>query len=269
MNDGIIVLTPFDLAIAGLLISLVAILNIRENINLSKRISFAALRAVVQLLLVGMVLKWIFANRNIFAIAAISLVMLLVAGREVWARQQRPFRGFWGYQIGLGSMFFSSFAVTILALLVIIKPVPWYSPQYSIPLLGMLLGNTMTGIALALDRLTQSAWEQRNMIEQRLLLGQHQQQAIKELKMTSLRVGMTPNINAMAAAGIVFLPGMMTGQILAGNSPIEAAKYQILILLLIGAGTGIGTYLGISIASRRLFDNRDRLRLDRLRLHRN
>ncbi|MGA8163536.1 MAG: iron export ABC transporter permease subunit FetB [Waddliaceae bacterium] len=264
MNDGIIVLTPLDLAVAGLLISIVAILNLRTDSNLSKSIAFAALRSVVQLLLIGFVLKVIFTHRNVLGIAAISFAMLLVAGREVRARQQRPFKGFWGYRIGLGSMFISSFAVTILTLLIIIEPIPWYNPQYSIPILGMLLGNTMTGIALALDRLTQSAWEQRSMIEQRLLLGQHHREAIKDLKVASLRVGMTPNINSMAAAGIVFLPGMMTGQILAGNSPTEAAKYQILILFLIGAGTGIGTYLGISIGSRHLFDERDRLRLDRL-----
>jgi putative ABC transport system permease protein len=68
----------------------------------------------------------------------------------------------------------------------------------------------------------------------------------------------------MAAAGLVSLPGMMTGQILAGSSPLEAVKYQILILFLIAAGTGGGTILAVTVTARRLFDERHRLRLDRL-----
>ena len=77
---------------------------------------------------------------------------------------------------------------------------------------------------------------------------------------------MIPIINAMAAAGVVSLPGMMTGQILAGTAPVEAVKYQILIMFLIAAGTGLGTLASVNLMSRRLFDDRQRLRLDRLRL---
>ena len=69
----------------------------------------------------------------------------------------------------------------------------------------------------------------------------------------------------MAAAGLVSLPGMMTGQILAGSPPMEAAKYQLLIMFLIAGGTGLGSVAAVWIGARRLFDNRDRLRLERLR----
>ena len=162
-------------------------------------------------------------------------------------------------------MFVSSFSVTLLALIVIIGGSPWYTPQYAIPLLGMLLGNTMTGIALGMGRLTESAWQQRAVIEQRLLLGQTRDEAILELRKNSVRTGMIPIINAMAAAGIVSLPGMMTGQILAGSPPVEAVKYQILIMFLIAGGTGLGVMSAIWLTSRRLFDERHRLRLDRLR----
>ena len=68
----------------------------------------------------------------------------------------------------------------------------------------------------------------------------------------------------MAAAGIVSLPGMMTGQILAGAEPVEAVKYQILIMFLVSAGSGFGTLAAVHLAVRRLFDERQRLRLDRL-----
>jgi putative ABC transport system permease protein len=190
--------------------------------------------------------------------------MLLVAGREVMVRQERRFRGWWGYAVGTVSMFLSSFAVTVFALVVILGDSPWYTPQYAIPLLGMLLGNTMNGIAIAMDRLTQSAWEQRNTIEARLMLGEPWDTAIADYRRQAIRSGMIPIINAMAVAGIVSLPGMMTGQILAGAAPVEAVKYQILIMFLIATGTGLGTLAAVSIGSRHLFDTRERLCLDRL-----
>jgi putative ABC transport system permease protein len=93
--------------------------------------------------------------------------------------------------------------------------------------------------------------------------------AISDSRREAIRVGMIPIINAMSAAGIVSLPGMMTGQILAGTPPVEAVKYQILVMFLIAGGTGFGTVVAVSLAARRLFDERQRLRLDRLALPRN
>jgi putative ABC transport system permease protein len=154
--------------------------------------------------------------------------------------------------------------VTILALVVIIQGEPWYAPQYAIPLLGMLLGNTMNGIALGMGRLTESAWQQRAVLEARLLLGQGRDEAILDLRRDSVRTGMIPIINSMAAAGLVSLPGMMTGQILAGSPPVEAVKYQILIMFLIAGGTGFGVVVSLWLTARHLFDDRHRLRLDRL-----
>jgi putative ABC transport system permease protein len=194
-----------------------------------------------------------------------ALVMLSVAGLEVMQRQKRRFGGGWGYGIGALSMFLSSFSVLVLALTVIIGVTPWYQPQYLIPLLGMLLGNTMTGVAVALDSLTRGAWDARGPIEARLLLGATWEQAIEDIRRDSLRAGLIPIVNAMATAGLVSLPGMMTGQILGGSPPLEAAKYQLLIMFLVSAGTGLGSVVAVWIGSRRLFDERERLRLDRLK----
>ena len=138
-------------------------------------------------------------------------------------------------------------------------------PQYAIPLLGMLLGNTMNGVALSLDRLTQTAVDQREVIEARLILGQTWQQASAEIRDNSVRAGLTPIINSMSVIGLVSLPGMMTGQILSGSPPTEAVKYQILIMFLIAGGTGFGTLAAVRMATGRLFDDRHRLRLDRLK----
>jgi putative ABC transport system permease protein len=194
-----------------------------------------------------------------------ALVMLLAAGREVMGRQKRRFAGWWGFGVGTVSMFVSSFSITLLALTAIIDIQPWYAPRYAVPLLGMVLGNTMTGMAVGLDRLTQAAWSQRAAIEGRLILGEEAPAAIAGIRRDSIRSGLIPIINAMSAAGIVSLPGMMTGQILGGSPPLEAVKYQILVMFLIAAGTGFGTITAVWLGGQRLFDERHRLRLERLK----
>jgi putative ABC transport system permease protein len=262
---SVIALTPLDLGLAALLVLALAGASLRLGLGLGSRIVVAAVRTTVQLLLIGLVLRVLFAQVHLLWVTLMALGMLLAAGREVMARQQRRLRGWWGFGTGTGAMFVSSFAVTVLALVAIVGTEPWYAPQYAIPLLGMLLGNTMTGIALAMDRLTDAAWQQRTVIEQRLLLGEDAGSAFGEIRRESMRTGMIPIVNAMAAAGLVSLPGMMTGQILAGSPPLEAVKYQIMIMFLITAGTGFGVMIALWITARRLFDDRHRLRLDVLR----
>jgi len=263
---NVISLSAFDLSIASLLIILLAFLSLILKLGLAGQIIIAAVRTVVQLLLIGLLLKLLFTQVDLLFISILSIVMLLIAGREVMARQERRFGGWWGYGLGTMSMFISSFALTVYALVIVIGTEPWYTPQYAIPLLGMMLGNTMTGVALALDRLTSSAWQQRQVIEARLILGQDWRSAIGGITRESVRIGMMPMINAMAAAGLVSLPGMMTGQILSGTDPLEAVKYQILIMFLITAGTGFATILATWVGAKHLFDDRQRLRLERLKV---
>lgn len=262
---NVIALTPFDLAAASLLIVALAALSRRMGLGVERQLLIAALRTTVQLLLIGLVLKVLFDNAHFHWVALIAALMVLIAGREVMARQKRRLAGWWGFGLGTLSMFVSSFAVTVLALLTVIGNTPWYAPQYAIPLLGMVLGNTMSGIALGLDRLTQEATQKRAVIETRLALGADCHAAIADSRREAIRVGLIPIVNAMAAAGLVSLPGMMTGQILSGTPPVEAVKYQILVMFLIAGGTGFGTVVAVVLAARRLFDERQRLRLDRLR----
>ena len=254
-----------DLAMAGALVLLLAAISLRMRLGISGKIIIAALRTAIQLYLVGLVLKVIFTTTSLLWIAAIGGVMLLVAAREVAGRQHRRFTGIWSYGVSGTSMTISAVTLAVFALHVVIRPAPWYTPQYAIPLLGMLLGNTMTGVAIGLDRLTSMCWQLQDTIENRLMLGQTWQMAVSDIRRESVRSGLIPIINAMSVAGLVSLPGMMTGQILAGNPPQVAVKYQILIMFLIAAGTGFGTLSAVWLGSRRLFDHRHRLRLDRLR----
>jgi putative ABC transport system permease protein len=163
------------------------------------------------------------------------------------------------------SVFAWAALVTGFATLGVLRVEPWYEAQYLIPLLGMVLGNILNGISLALDRFMEGVATQRRLIEAELALGASRWEAAHELVRASLRTGMIPTINSMMVMGVVSLPGMMTGQILAGAPPAEAVKYQVLIFLLIVAGTGFGTLLAVWLTALRLFDDRERLRLDRLR----
>ncbi|MGR2738876.1 ABC transporter permease [Billgrantia sp. Q4P2] len=265
---GVIELSWWQLALAATMVVALAGCTAAMRLGMSRSLLVAALRTVIQLALVGLVLEALFAAERLVWVVLMALVMLLIAGREVMARQKRRLLGGWAFGIGTLSMFLSSFTVAVLTLTVIIGPEPWYRPQYAIPLLGMLLGNTMTGVALALDRLTDTAWRQRGVIENRLMLGEPWQVAIGDIRREAMRSGLMPMINAMAAAGVVSLPGMMTGQILAGTAPGLAVKYQVLIMFAITLGTGFGTLAAVAAGSRRLFDGRERLRLDRLAIPR-
>ncbi|KAA3628319.1 MAG: iron export ABC transporter permease subunit FetB [Proteobacteria bacterium] len=260
-----ILLDTWDLLIAAALMLILAALAIYMHLGIAHQVFVAGVRCAAQLLLVGLVLKTLFEHVNLLWVVGLSFLMLLLASREIHARQRHRLAGWWSFGVGGISMFISSFAVAVLALTVIVGADPWYHPQYAIPLLGMLLGNTMNGVAIGLDRLTSGAHERRRVIEARLILGHTWREAISDVLRDAIRSGTIPIVNAMAAAGIVSLPGMMTGQILAGSPPVEAVKYQIMILFLVSAGTGFGTIAAVWIAARRLFDERQRLRLDHLK----
>ncbi|MBT3559008.1 MAG: iron export ABC transporter permease subunit FetB [Rhodospirillales bacterium] len=253
-----------DVALAGSLLCINAALSFALNLGLSKRMFIAGTRMVVQLLLVGLVLKALFVSVSPWMTALAAVVMIGFAGYEARARQEKRFIGFWSWGLGAGSMAFAALVVTIFALSTAIRPEPWYHPQYAIPLLGMILGNAMTGVALGLERFLSVTDRERRAIEARLLCGATIQTALQGPVREAVRAGMIPIINAMASAGLVSLPGMMTGQILAGVEPFEAVKYQLLIMFLIGGGTTLGLVVAVLGASRLLTDDRHRLRLDRV-----
>ena len=127
----------------------------------------------------------------------------------------------------------------------------------------MILGNAMTGIALALNTLTSNMAQDRSAIEAQLCLGATRWQACGSSTRSAIRSGMMPMINSMAAAGLVYLPGMMTGQTLAGAPPTEAVQYQILIIFLIVGATGLGVLMTVYGGLTYLTDHRHRLRLGR------
>jgi putative ABC transport system permease protein len=253
-----------DLALPALLVVMNGALSIVLHLKLERQLTIAAVRMVVQLVLVGYVLTFLFAAVSPLWTAVAAFIMVLFASREIVARQKRRLQGFWTYGLGAGCTLLAAGTVTMFSLLTQLRPEPWYHPRYALPLLGMILGNTMTGISLGLDVLTNGLIRERGAVEACLALGGTRYQALLPVIRDALRSGFMPTINGMAAIGLVSLPGMMTGQILAGVEPIDAVKYQLLIMFLIAGGTGLGTLAAVMGGGRLLTDHRHRLRLDRI-----
>ena len=259
-----VALDYWDLVIAASLLLINGALSLALDLGLVRSLAIGAARMVVQLLLVGLVLEALFTTVSPLWTALAVAVMLLFAGREVMARQRRRLKGFWAFGLGTGAVTIAPVLVTVFALTTQVAPDPWYHPRYAVPLLGMVLGNALTGVGLALDALTSGLVTGRAGVEARLALGSTIREATLPVVRTALRTALMPTINAMAATGLVTLPGMMTGQILSGVEPHEAVKYQLLVMFLISGGTAVGAILTVHGGVWRLTDRRHRLRLDRL-----
>ena len=258
-------LSTFDLALAALLMAVNGAISIGFRLGLEKSLAIAALRMVVQLVLVGLVLKFVFVQSSPWWTALVALVMLAAAAHESVSRQERPLAGWSGYALGAGPPFIAGLLATFLAVAAIIGADPWYAPRFLLPVLGMVLGNALSGVCLVLDAMSEGLTRERPAIEARLALGATRYEATGDVLRRALKTGMMPILTTMTASGLIALPGMMTGQILAGAEPLEAAKYQIMILFLIAGATGLAV-AGAGIgAVHALTDERHRLRLDRLR----
>jgi putative ABC transport system permease protein len=214
--------------------------------------------------LIGFVLKLLFAQTSYAWVILAVLVMAGVAGHEVWARQSSRADMWSTLALGTSTLLFVSVATSVYVLVLVIGLAPWYTPRFFIPILGMILGNALTGVALALETLTESAKLERAGIEARLALGASRYAAFGRPLSRTLRTAMMPTINAMAVSGIVSLPGMMTGQILGGIDPVEAARYQIAIMFAIAGATALAALIATLGGVWLLTDNRHRLRLDRI-----
>ena len=257
-----ILLSPTDLLIASSLIVVDAVLSVALHLQLERRLAIATFRMVVQLVLIGYVLRLVFAVANPAFTLLVLLVMGAIAAREVAARPTLRFVRGGNLVIG-GTAVGSATALTaILALTTAIRPTPWFDPRYAIPLTGIILGNVLNGASIALDGVLGGVTAQRPGIEARLALGATFRVATRALRADSLRRAMLPAINQMSAAGVITLPGIMTGQIIAGMDPLEAAKYQILLMFLLSGASALAAVVTVEFAARRLTDGRERLRLD-------
>lgn len=254
-------ITYWDLVMLSTLVVLLGVFLWLSGFSRVKTFWWSNIRMFVQLLFMGFWLSYVFNADNPLWIVLVGFIMLVAAGYEITKRQQYRFKKLNGFLVGFLGLSMTSLVLLLGVLTLVIQPTPWYEPQYVIPLLGMLLGNSMTAIGLGLDTLTKSAVESKAKIEAQLALGKTAKESMDFIRQKSLHAALMPVTNMLVAAGIISLPGMMTGQILAGADPMEAVKYQIMIMFMIATSAGFGTLIAIRIANQRLFDSRQRLNL--------
>jgi len=261
MSD-FIELGPLQLVLATVLIVAAGAVSMALRLGVERRLGVAALRTVIQLGLLGLVLEKIFALRNPVLVVGLLLLMTVFAAREAVTRASRHYRGIlidaWL------TMAATCMVVGGMVTQVVVGVEPWYEPQYVIPLLGMILGNSLTGISLCLDRFMDHLVVRSAEVELRIAFGATRREALEAPLRDAVRTGMIPIINSMAAAGIVSLPGMMTGQILAGSPPLQAVAYQIVVMFMIAAAVALGAMLVVLLAGRRFMGIDATLRLERL-----
>ena len=262
MSAGYIQISLWQLVVALGLVLVAGIASMAYELRLQKDLALGTLRTFAQLFAVGYLLKIIFQINNLWLVLGVYLCMTYFSVRIIRGRVKEKNVEF--LVPTMVSVTISYTLVTYLVTDLIIGAQPWWNPQYFIPIGGMVAGNSMNALAISLERFFSELRTKKDEVEMMLCLGADFREASKDMFRNALKAGMIPSINSMMGVGIVSLPGMMTGQILAGSPPMEAAKYQLLIMFLIAAGTGLGSMAAVWIGSRRLFDDRQRLRLDRL-----
>jgi putative ABC transport system permease protein len=257
-------MTIIDISYGQLLLSLIFVLiagiaSMRMSLGLERDIFWGTVRTFAQLFLVGYILKYVFSLYNAYIVLFIFTGMILFAAITIKGRVRE--RSVPYFLPTFFSMFISYMIVTIIVTTLIISVKPWYQPQYFIPIGGMIIGNSMTAIAVTLERIFSDVRAKRSEVELYLSLGADHVEATSEITREAVKAGMIPSISSMMAVGIVFLPGMMTGQILAGVDPVISIKYQIVVMLMLVGSTAIGSIIIASISRNLCFNKAEQLKL--------
>ena len=214
-----------------------ALVSYWQGLGLERDIAVGTVRTFVQLLTVGFVLQRLFdASRWYWVVVALA-IMTTVAGYNAMKRQSGAKQGL--FAVMTAAIVTGGVITLILVIGVVLRVRPWYQPQYVIPIAGMIIGNSMTGAALVVNRFNSELTLRRSEVEASLALGATAREAAAGALRESLRAAMMPTINSMMTVGLVQLPGMMTGQIISGASPLDAVRYQVVVMLMIAAATAV------------------------------
>eukprot|EP00899_Mesostigma_viride_P008925 jgi/Mesvir1/18033/Mv09354-RA.1 len=257
------VYAPF---LAAMVMLLPVTVSLWLGLKLERRIMLSSARCILQLTMLGSILTPVFNAEVFWPVAAMSLVMILVAVAEVTSHLKHKYKGvgrhvLFSVAVGAGSSL--TFGVGV-----VIRPNPLWSAQHVVPMLGMVLGNSISAVALGLGATMKSLGDraERDRVEYMLARGATLWEALRPMVASAVLNGLTPLLNSMAIMGLVSIPGMMTGQILAGGAPTQASRYQSIIMFMIFCSSMITLLLSIFLSLRALTDSEQRLRPERLQL---
>ena len=239
LNSPVKDVSWFDLSLSVGLILIAVGISGWQKLGLVKDLIVGAIRTVVQLVLVGYVLVYIFAVDRWYLTLAILALMLIVAVYAAIGRQKKPHPQL--KRLTASAMLIGSGLTLVYVTTLVVTVEPWHNPRYLIPLFGMIVGSAMNGASLAIERLNSEMETRAGEIESYLALGANYQQASAQPVRQALRAALIPTVNGLMVIGIVTLPGMMTGQILAGSSPLTAVRYQIVVVFMQAAAVALTT----------------------------
>ncbi|TCP23412.1 putative ABC transport system permease protein [Scopulibacillus darangshiensis] len=258
MNNKIIDITFWQLASAYVFIILLLIIVRWRRIPREKEILISSIRMTLQLILVGFILTYVFKHANPYYTVIIFLIMETFAIYNTFQRVKKAINPQLKKAIAI-SMAAGTFVTLIYFNFVVLHFSPWYNPRYFIPIGGMIIGNSMTGITLGVSALIEGMKSKKDLVESALMLGAAPYQATKDIVNHAFDSAVLPTINSMVGMGIVFLPGMMTGVILSGASPFSAIKYQIAIMLGISGSVSLTVILFLYLGYKAFFNKRSQL----------
>ena len=236
-TGSMLALSWLDLALASALVLVAMAISAWQRLGLVRGFAIGAVRAVVQLVAVGYVLAFLMSTRQPYLILLTLLVMLVAATVTATERQKSGRTRL--FLISGTAMLIGAGLTLAYVDAVVLRLRPWYDPQYLIPLFGMIIGNAMNGAALAADRMNSEMELRRGEVEAYLALGASPARASAEAVRRALVASMMPTLNMLMVVGLVSLPGMMTGQVIAGSSPLTAVRYQIVVVFMLAGAVAI------------------------------
>ena len=255
-GDDAMNFTIWQVALAYVFILIVFVIVRFKKIPRERLIIVSAVRMTLQLIIVGYILKYVLNNPHPLITVPIMLAMLTFAVFNVYQRTKPKIYFSFKKLIAL-AMFTGVIVNLVYFMFVVLQLDPWYDPQYFIPIGGMIIGKTMTGVSLGVNNLLNGMKSEKEKVEGALMLGASPKTASKSIINQAFDQAMLPTINAMVGMGIVFLPGMMTGQIIAGQEPVTAIKYQISVMLGVAGTVSITVLIFLHLAYKNFFNDRE------------
>lgn len=252
MNTGTTI-SISSLFIASILVLVSLLFSYSQKLRLEKEIIIGAVRAVIQLIAVGYVLYYIFGLKNPLFTTLLLVFMTFNAAYNASKRGKNIKNGLW-------ISFFSIAAGTMITLSVLVfSGAIKYEPYQIIPISGMIISNSMVALGLCYKQLTSEFKSKREEVETKLALGADILPSSIDIIRDSIKTGMLPTIDSAKTLGIVSLPGMMTGLILAGTSPVTAIRYQIMVTFMLLSTTSISSFMACYLSYRNFFNKRKQL----------
>lgn len=247
-------MSTMNLMMASVLILIPIFVSYREELGLEKEMIIGIARAVVQLVAVGYVLNFIFGLEKPVFTVSLVLIMILNAAINTKKRGKNVHKVI---QISFVAMFVGT---TITLSILILSGAIEFTPSEVIPVSGMVVSNSMIAIGLSYRNLNNSFQNRRAEVEAKLSLGADCFLASKGVIQESIKIAILPTIDSAKTLGIVSLPGMMTGLILAGTSPLMAIKFQIMVTFMIMSSSSIATLIATYLAYKSFFNERQQLK---------